>query len=40
MEMKEVNAFIDGEELIFHDYADISIAISTPNGLSSSGKKC
>ncbi len=33
MEMKEVNAFIDGEELIYHDYADISIAISTPNGL-------
>ena len=29
----DVNAIIDGEELIYHDYADISIAISTPNGL-------
>jgi len=33
LEMPEVNAFIDGEEVIYHDYADISIAISTPNGL-------
>lgn len=33
LEMPEVNAYIDGEELIYHDYVDISIAISTPNGL-------
>lgn len=33
MEMPQVNAMIDGNELIYHDYADISIAISTPNGL-------
>ena len=33
LEMPEVNAFIDGEDVIYHDYADISIAISTPNGL-------
>jgi len=33
MEMPQVNAMIDGNDLIFHDYADISIAISTPNGL-------
>ena len=33
LEMPEVNAFIDGDHLIYHDYADISIAISTPNGL-------
>ncbi|WP_235296644.1 2-oxoglutarate dehydrogenase complex dihydrolipoyllysine-residue succinyltransferase [Portibacter marinus] len=33
LEMPEVNAQIDGNELIYHDYADISIAISTPNGL-------
>lgn len=32
-EMPQVNAFIDGDELIYHDYVDISIAISTPNGL-------
>jgi len=33
MEMPAVNAHLDGESLIFHDYADISIAISTPSGL-------
>jgi 2-oxoglutarate dehydrogenase E2 component (dihydrolipoamide succinyltransferase) len=33
MEMPDVNASIDGNDLIYHDYADISIAISTPNGL-------
>ncbi len=33
LEMPEINAFVDGEELIYHDYVDISIAISTPNGL-------
>ena len=33
MEMPQVNAMLDGDSLIFHDYADISIAISTPNGL-------
>lgn len=34
MEMPEVNAQIsDDENLIYHDYADISIAISTPTGL-------
>jgi 2-oxoglutarate dehydrogenase E2 component (dihydrolipoamide succinyltransferase) len=33
LEMPDVNAQLDGEELIYHDYADISIAISTPNGL-------
>ena len=33
MEMPDVNAFIDGEDIIYHDYADISIAISTPTGL-------
>lgn len=29
-----VNAQLDGEELVFHDYADISIAVSTPRGLT------
>jgi 2-oxoglutarate dehydrogenase E2 component (dihydrolipoamide succinyltransferase) len=33
MEMKEVNAQLDGDHIIYHDYVDISIAISTPNGL-------
>jgi 2-oxoglutarate dehydrogenase E2 component (dihydrolipoamide succinyltransferase) len=33
MEMPAVNAQLDGDHLIFHNYADISIAISTPTGL-------
>ncbi|MEO1627016.1 MAG: 2-oxoglutarate dehydrogenase complex dihydrolipoyllysine-residue succinyltransferase [Bacteroidota bacterium] len=33
MEMPDVNAMIDGEEIVYHDFVDISIAISTPNGL-------
>ncbi len=33
MEMPTVNAMIDGQNIIYHDYVDISIAISTPNGL-------
>lgn len=28
-----VNAMIDGTEVIFHDYADIGIAVSSPKGL-------
>lgn len=33
LEMPDVNAQLDGDHLVYHDYADISIAISTPNGL-------
>ncbi len=33
MEWKAVNAYIDGEELIYHEYCDISIAVSAPKGL-------
>ena len=33
MEMPDVNAKLDGDNLVYHEYADISIAISTPNGL-------
>ncbi|MBL4708100.1 MAG: 2-oxoglutarate dehydrogenase complex dihydrolipoyllysine-residue succinyltransferase, partial [Flavobacteriales bacterium] len=29
----KVNAMIDGNEIIFHDYADIGIAVSSPKGL-------
>ncbi|MBK7751568.1 MAG: 2-oxoglutarate dehydrogenase complex dihydrolipoyllysine-residue succinyltransferase [Flavobacteriales bacterium] len=29
----QVNAHIDGEEMIMHDYADIGIAVSSPKGL-------
>jgi 2-oxoglutarate dehydrogenase E2 component (dihydrolipoamide succinyltransferase) len=32
-EFPAVNGFIDGDEIIFHDYCDISIAVSTPKGL-------
>lgn len=33
MEFPAVNAQIDGDHVIYHDYVDISVAISTPNGL-------
>lgn len=33
-EWPTVNAYIDGDQLIYHDYADISIAVSTPRGLT------
>lgn len=32
-EFPAVNAMIDGDDIIFHDYCDISIAVSTPRGL-------
>lgn len=28
-----VNARIDGDEIVYHDYLDISVAVSAPNGL-------
>ncbi|MBL0155473.1 MAG: 2-oxoglutarate dehydrogenase complex dihydrolipoyllysine-residue succinyltransferase [Chitinophagaceae bacterium] len=33
-EWPSVNGYIDGDQLIYHDYADISIAVSTPRGLT------
>ncbi len=33
-EWPSVNAYIDGEAIVYHDYADISIAVSTPRGLT------
>ncbi|MBA3828471.1 MAG: 2-oxoglutarate dehydrogenase complex dihydrolipoyllysine-residue succinyltransferase [Taibaiella sp.] len=32
-EWPSVNAYIDGEELVYHEYCDISIAVSAPKGL-------
>jgi len=32
-EWPAVNAYINGEEIIYHDYCDISIAVSSPKGL-------
>jgi 2-oxoglutarate dehydrogenase E2 component (dihydrolipoamide succinyltransferase) len=32
-EWPSVNAYIDGDEIIYHDYCDISIAVSAPKGL-------
>jgi 2-oxoglutarate dehydrogenase E2 component (dihydrolipoamide succinyltransferase) len=32
-EWPSVNAYIDGEEIVKHDYCDISIAVSAPKGL-------
>lgn len=28
-----INAMIDGEEVVYHDYCDVGIAVSTPKGL-------
>ncbi|MGI8951835.1 MAG: 2-oxoglutarate dehydrogenase complex dihydrolipoyllysine-residue succinyltransferase [Chitinophagaceae bacterium] len=33
-EWPSVNAYIDADNLIYHDYVDISIAVSTPRGLT------
>ena len=33
LEFPAVNAFIDGEEVVFNDFTDISIAVSAPRGL-------
>jgi 2-oxoglutarate dehydrogenase E2 component (dihydrolipoamide succinyltransferase) len=32
-EFPAVNAIIDGDEIVYHDFADISIAVSAPKGL-------
>jgi 2-oxoglutarate dehydrogenase E2 component (dihydrolipoamide succinyltransferase) len=32
-EWPAVNAYINGDQIIYHDYADISIAVSAPKGL-------
>lgn len=32
-EQPEVNAFIDGGDIVYRDYVDISVAVSTPKGL-------
>lgn len=28
-----INSVIDGKEIIYRDYVDISVAVATPNGL-------
>ena len=33
-EWPSVNAYLDGDQILYHDYADISIAVSTPRGLT------
>jgi 2-oxoglutarate dehydrogenase E2 component (dihydrolipoamide succinyltransferase) len=33
-EWPTVNGYIDGDQILYHDYADISIAVSTPRGLT------
>jgi 2-oxoglutarate dehydrogenase E2 component (dihydrolipoamide succinyltransferase) len=34
VEWPAVNASIDGDQILYHDYTDISIAVSTPRGLT------
>jgi 2-oxoglutarate dehydrogenase E2 component (dihydrolipoamide succinyltransferase) len=33
-EWPAVNAYLDSDEIIYHDYVDVSIAVSTPRGLT------
>ena len=33
LEWPAVNAYIDGNEIVYHNYCDISIAVSAPKGL-------
>ncbi|MEH3103674.1 MAG: 2-oxoglutarate dehydrogenase complex dihydrolipoyllysine-residue succinyltransferase [Sphingomonas phyllosphaerae] len=32
-DIPSVNASVEGDEIVYHDYADISVAVSAPNGL-------
>jgi len=32
-DVPSVNAKIDGDEIVYHDYVDVSVAVSAPNGL-------
>ena len=32
-DVPSVNASIEGDEIVYHDYADVSVAVSAPNGL-------
>jgi 2-oxoglutarate dehydrogenase E2 component (dihydrolipoamide succinyltransferase) len=32
-DVPSVNAAIEGEEIVYHDYLDVSVAVSAPNGL-------
>jgi len=32
-DIPNVNAQIDGDEIVYHDYCDVSVAVSAPNGL-------
>ena len=33
LEQPIVNAVIDGKEIVYRDYVDISVAVATPSGL-------
>ena len=32
-DVPSVNAFIEGDEIVYHDYLDVSVAVSAPKGL-------
>ncbi len=32
-DVPSANAYIEGEEIVYHDYVDLSVAVSAPNGL-------
>lgn len=33
-EQPAINAVIEGDEIVYRDYVDISVAVATPNGLA------
>ncbi|NBV42509.1 dihydrolipoyllysine-residue succinyltransferase, partial [bacterium] len=33
MDFPVLNAYVEGEEIVFHDYCDVGIAVATPKGL-------
>jgi 2-oxoglutarate dehydrogenase E2 component (dihydrolipoamide succinyltransferase) len=32
-DIPSVNAYLEGDEIVYHDYVDVSVAVSAPNGL-------
>ena len=32
-EIPSANAYIDGDEIVYHDFVDLSVAVATPKGL-------
>ena len=33
LDQPAVNAYIEGNEIVYHDYTDVSVAVASPTGL-------